>query len=90
MIEAYAPNAPRTCATVGPALRSGETRHIACNHDTKGSKVRIRLLGRKPRQKLAISELEVYAVQGKNILIRIKRIPFTRICIRGVLYCSVV
>ena len=68
LIEAYAPNAPRTCATVGTAVELGWTMYYFCNHDTKGSKVRIRLLDPTVRQ-LQLAEVEVFGELGKITLI---------------------
>jgi len=49
-------------------LRLDEINHIACNHDTKGSKVRIRQLGGEAAQKFPLCEVEVFGERGKKIL----------------------
>ena len=61
-------------------MRLGETNHIACNHDTKGSKVKIRQLGEEAAQKFPLCEVEVFGERGKKILISINaRLPTTTI-----------
>ena len=70
LIEAYAPNAPRTCVTVGTPVREGWIMSYVCNHDTKGRNVRIRLI--EPTVPLLqLAEVEVFGELGKITLVAI-------------------
>ena len=54
----------RTCADIGAATASGETRHVMCESQVAGDVVKIRMTG-TTHQRLSLCDVQVFGIPRK-------------------------